>query len=135
MRNQQQIPSLSRTNGTYNGTTDVDTDREIDEIVCEILDDSTYVTMQLPTSMYIELQRMATFHQCSPLDIVARMVAQHIHSVHTRKEALTQLVESIQAQGGLDVPDDEEAFWEHMRKTRQEIYDEEYAHLYDHLYR
>ncbi len=52
----------------------------------------------------------------------------------SRQEALERLLISIQEQGGLDVPDDEDAFFAHMQTIRQEIYDEEYGHLYDHLY-
>jgi hypothetical protein len=47
-----------------------------------------------------------------------------------RRAALERLLVSIQEQGGLDVPDDEEAFFTHMQTIRQEIHDEEYGHLY-----
>lgn len=45
-------------------------------------------------------------------------------------EELEALRASIAAQGGLDVGETTEEIVEHMRRTRQEIWDAEYAHLY-----
>ncbi len=110
-------------------------EQAIDAIAEQLHDDSAYVTLEIPTSLYTELQALTHPMQCTPLDVVVRLVAERVYHMRARKEALERLITSIQEQGGLDVPDDEDELIEHMRKIRQEIYEEEYAHLYDHLYR
>ncbi len=46
------------------------------------------------------------------------------------REELAALQASIAAHGGLNVGDTTEEIVEHMRRTRQEVWDAEYAHLY-----
>jgi len=48
----------------------------------------------------------------------------------TWQEGLAQLQASIAAHGGLNVGETTEEIVEHMRRIRQEIFEEEYAHLY-----
>lgn len=116
--------------------TDMDDVRlEIDAIAHQLLNDPTHMTIELPISLYTELQTLARDEQCTALDVVAHLVARRIYQRRTWGEHWNALCASVQQHGGLDVPDDEEAFLEHMRTIRQDVYEEEYAHLYDHLYR
>jgi len=46
------------------------------------------------------------------------------------REELAALQASIAAHGGLNVGETTEEIVEHMRRTRQEVWDAEYAHLY-----
>lgn len=115
----------------------METPQEVYDIVGQLLNDSTYVTIELPTNLYTELETLAQAEQCSPTDIVAYIVAEHVYQRRSWAENWKDFCGMIQQQNGLDVPDpdDEEEFFAHMRKIRQEVYEEEYAHLYDHLYR
>lgn len=46
------------------------------------------------------------------------------------REELATLQASIAAHGGLNVGETTEEIVEHMRRTRKEVWDDEYAHLY-----
>ena len=46
------------------------------------------------------------------------------------REELAALQASIAAHGGLNVGETTEEIVEHMRRTRREVWDAEYAHLY-----
>ena len=81
-----------------------------------------------PTPAY-DVSTLARFKA----EIVAEVMAEL--AVHKReplswREGLALLQKQIAESGGLGFGDDPEAIVEQMRRTRQEVWDAEYAHLY-----
>jgi antitoxin (DNA-binding transcriptional repressor) of toxin-antitoxin stability system len=62
-------------------------------------------------------------------DVLAELTALR-ETPRSWREELAALQASIAAHGGLNVGETTEEIVEHMRRTRQEIWDAEYAHLY-----
>ncbi len=112
-----------------------ETHQTIQNLAQQWLGDSEHITIDIPASLYTELQQQAQDSQCTPLDIVAYAIAKERYQRLSWTEKWQALCDTVQQDGGLDVPNDEETFFAHMRKIREEVYEEEYAHLYDHLYR
>jgi 16S rRNA G1207 methylase RsmC len=91
--------------------------------------DTTTVTLQLPASVYTELQALARDEQTDPVEIIVRLVA-----MARRRRAwlrdLAALREQIRQDGGLQVGASKDDVVERMRQTRRDIFEAEYAHLY-----
>ena len=96
--------------------------------------DATTVTLQIPTSLYAELQSLGAEEQVNPVQVIARLV----ETARERRawlRDLTALREQIHRDGGLQVGETKEAVVEKLRKTRREVFEAEYAHLYESLER
>jgi len=87
------------------------------------------VTLELPSALYTDLQALAAEEDG---DLVA-LLSQWVKQARQRQSWLRgwkELQTLIEQQGGLQIGDTKEAVVEQMRKTRQEIFEAEYAHLY-----
>jgi len=84
------------------------------------------VTLELPSSLHTDLQALAAEQDG---DLVA-MLSLWVRQRQNWLRELCELRDLIQREGGLAVGDTKEKVVEHMRKTRQEIFEAEYAHLY-----
>ena len=62
-------------------------------------------------------------------EVLAKLTAMR-ETPRSWREELAALQASIAAHGGLNVGETTEEIVEHMRRTRQEVWDDEYAHLY-----
>ena len=87
------------------------------------------VPLQLPAALYAELQSLAQEEQTEPVVILSRLVA----AARLRRAwmgDLAALREQIAQDGGLRVGGTKEEVVERLRRTRREIFEAEYAHLY-----
>ncbi len=90
---------------------------------------STEVSIQLPAHLYAELQSLAAEAKTDPVGIIDRLVtAASQHRGWLRD--LAALREQIRQDGGLQVGASRDEVVERLRRTRQEIFEAEYAHLY-----
>jgi hypothetical protein len=87
------------------------------------------VTLELPASLHADLQSLATEEQT---DLV-EMLSQWVKLARQRRAWIRgwkELQTLVEQEGGLQVGTTREAIVEQMRKTRREIFEAEYAHLY-----
>jgi hypothetical protein len=87
------------------------------------------VMLELPSSLYTDLQALATEQD---VDLIT-MLNQWVKQVRQQQGWLRgwkELQALIEREGGLQVGATKEAVVKQMRKTRQEIFEAEYAHLY-----
>ncbi len=87
------------------------------------------IALEIPQSMYTELQSLAQEEQLDLLEMLAQWIKQ-AHQQRTWQQDLQALRDLIEQEGGLQVDSTKEEVVEQMRKTRQEIFEVEYAHLY-----
>jgi hypothetical protein len=90
---------------------------------------TTTVTLQLPASLYAELQALATDEQTDLVEVIACLVAMARQRRAWLRD-LRALREQIHQDGGLQVGTTKEQVVERLRQTRREIFETEYAHLY-----
>jgi hypothetical protein len=87
------------------------------------------ITLQLPISLYDQLQELAAEEQLEPVEVISRLVsAAYQHRGWLRD--LIALREQIRQDGGLQVGQSKEEVIKQLRQTRREIFEAEYAHLY-----
>jgi hypothetical protein len=91
--------------------------------------DKSPVTIQLPASLYAELQTLAADEQTDPVEVIRRLVAM-ANQRHAWRRDLTALRDQIREGGGLQIGTTKEEVVERLRQTRREIFEAEYAHLY-----
>jgi hypothetical protein len=91
--------------------------------------DKSPVTIQLPASLYAELQTLAADEQTDPVEVIRRLVA-IANQRHAWRRDLTALRDQIREAGGLQIGTTKEEVVERLRQTRREIFEAEYAHLY-----
>jgi hypothetical protein len=91
--------------------------------------DKSPVTIQLPASLYAELQTLAADEQTDPVEVIRRLVA-IANQRHAWRRDLTALRDQIREEGGLQIGTTKEEVVERLRQTRREIFEAEYAHLY-----
>jgi DNA anti-recombination protein RmuC len=91
--------------------------------------DKSPVTIQLPASLYAELQTLAADEQTDPVEVIRRLVAM-ANQRHAWRRDLTALRDQIREEGGLQIGTTKEEVVERLRQTRREIFEAEYAHLY-----
>lgn len=87
------------------------------------------VTLNLPRQLYTDLQSMAGETR---MDLV-EMLAHWTTLARQRRvwlRELQDLRDLIQQEGGLTVGNTKEEVVAQLRKTRQELFEAEYAHLY-----
>lgn len=92
-------------------------------------------SVELPTALYAELAQIAQEEQSDPVQVIAGWVrtvrqrqAWQRGWAELREQVQTHPSQEIQLSG--DKEADTEAIVEQMRRTRQEVFDTEYAHLY-----
>ncbi len=86
-------------------------------------------TLELPTQLYTDLQSLAEENQLDLVEMLARW-ATLARQRHAWIQGWDELGELIRQDGGLQVATTKEKVVEQMRKTRYEIFEAEYAHLY-----
>lgn len=91
--------------------------------------DKSPVTIQLPASLYAELQTLAADEQTDLVEVIRRLVAIANQRRAWRRD-LTALRDQIREEGGLQIGTTKEEVVERLRQTRREIFEAEYAHLY-----
>jgi hypothetical protein len=91
--------------------------------------DKSPVTIQLPASLYAELQTLAADEQTDLVEVIRRLVAMANQRRAWRRD-LTALRDQIREEGGLQIGTTKEEVVERLRHTRREIFEAEYAHLY-----
>jgi predicted transcriptional regulator len=87
------------------------------------------VTVRLPAGLYAELQTLAQEEQTEPVAILSQLV----QAARQRRAWLSDLAalrKQIEQDGGLQVGATREEVVERLRRTRREIFEAEYAHLY-----
>jgi len=87
------------------------------------------VALQLPASLYAELQSLAAEEQTDPVGLITRLIV----AANQRRAWLRNLAalrEQIRQDGGLQVGTTKDEVVERLRQTRREIFEAEYAHLY-----
>jgi len=87
------------------------------------------ITLEIPQSIYTELQLLAQEEQLDLIELLSQWV-KSARQHHAWQHDLQELRDLIQKEGGLQVGTTKEEVVEQMRKTRQEIFEAEYAHLY-----
>ncbi|MBN1484790.1 MAG: hypothetical protein JXA37_08720 [Chloroflexia bacterium] len=91
--------------------------------------DTETVALELPPHVYADLQSLALESGMDPVEMLMRWVAQ----ARQRREWIQgweELADLIRQEGGLQVGTTKDQVVEQMRRTRQEIFEAEYAHLY-----
>jgi hypothetical protein len=87
------------------------------------------VTIQLPASLHDELQALAADEQTDLVELISHLVSMASQRRGWLRD-LKALREQIRQDGGLDIGPTKEEIVELLRKTRREIFEAEYAHLY-----
>ena len=91
--------------------------------------DAKTVALELPASVYAELQSLATDEQIEPAEMVARLV-EMTRQRRVWLRDLAALRAQIRQDGGLQVGTTKDDVVERLRQTRHRIFEAEYAHLY-----
>jgi RNase adaptor protein for sRNA GlmZ degradation len=91
--------------------------------------DTTTVRLELPASLYADLQSLAVNGEQDLVEVIAGLV-----DTARRRRAWLRDVEALRTQvrddGGLHVGATKEQVVARMRQTRREIFEAEYSHLY-----
>ena len=87
------------------------------------------VTLELPVSVYEQLQELAAVEQKDPIEVITELV-DVAHQRQSWLRELEELQDLIREQGGLQISTNKEEMLEQLRQTRREIFEAEYAHLY-----
>ena len=87
------------------------------------------ITVELPTSVYKDLELLALEEQSDPVRVITRLVTAARQQRAWRRD-LDGLRRQIQKDGGLQVGSTQNEIVERLRQTRREIFEAEYAHLY-----
>ncbi len=91
--------------------------------------DTTFISVQLPASIYKKLQTLATEEHTDPVGLISQFVTEAFQRRQWLQD-LTVLRQQIQDENGLQIDDTKEEIIAQLRQTRQEIFKSEYAHLY-----
>jgi hypothetical protein len=91
--------------------------------------DRTTVKLELPASLYADLQSLAKNEEQNPVEVIAGLV-----ETARRRRAWLRDLEALRTEvrddGGLQVGSTKEQVVAQMRQTPREIFEAEYAHLY-----
>lgn len=87
------------------------------------------VTLELPETLYHQLETLAQQKDLSPVCLI-ELWLEIDQQQPSFQQKWTDLRTLIQTQGGLNVGETKEEIIEKLRQTRQEIFEEDYAHLY-----
>jgi len=94
---------------------------------------SQELVWEIPEDLYQELiWAQQELHYPNLLDFVAQAVQRRLAEVKHEawQHDLQQLQQQIHAAGGFKLGDTQEEVIAHLRDIRQQIFEEEYAHLY-----
>lgn len=91
--------------------------------------ESPLVTIQIPASLYAELQALAEEEHTTLAEVIERLLVPSRQRRAWLRD-LAALRERIQRDGGLQIGKTKEAVVEQMRETRRQIFEAEFAHLY-----
>ncbi len=91
--------------------------------------DTGTVTLELPTQLYADLQSLAEENQLDLVEMLARWITL-ARQRHAWIQGWKELGELVRQDDGLQIATTKEKVVEQMRKTRYEIFEAEYAHLY-----
>ncbi|GEM_PF-651226 len=87
------------------------------------------ITIQLPVDLYRELETLARAQQSDPIALLTELIRE-ARQQRSLRQVWDELCDQVQRDGGLKIGNTTEEIVEQMRKTRQEIFEAEYAHLY-----
>jgi len=87
------------------------------------------ITLELPIQVYTDLKALADEAQVDLVEMLRRW-AQLTKEQRSWRQTWEDLCQLVKEEGGLNVGATKEKVVEQMRKTRQEIFEAEYAHLY-----
>lgn len=87
------------------------------------------VTLKLPAGLYAELEELAAGSDSTPVEQIATLI-EDAKSRRAWLRALNDFSKEIQVNDNRDNEPDQEELMEQLRKTRREIFEAEYAHLY-----
>jgi len=87
------------------------------------------VKLNLPSDLYARLQQLASESDTIPTDLIARLVEDAFNRRDWLRD-LDELREQIKCEDNRETESDQEEFIEQLRKTRRDIFEAEYAHLY-----
>jgi 16S rRNA G1207 methylase RsmC len=91
--------------------------------------DTQTITLELSATAYENLQALAQAEQKEPGDVIAELLNAARQQSLWRQE-LAALRQQIRQDGGLNVGTTRNDVVNTLRKTRSEIFEAEYAHLY-----
>ncbi len=91
--------------------------------------DTNTVTVELPATLYADLQSLAEDQHLELVDMLSHWTEQ-ARQRRAWIEGWRELGELVRQEGGLQVGTTKEEIVGQMRKTRYEIWEAEYAHLY-----
>ncbi len=87
------------------------------------------VSVEIPFALYSKVEELAVEAETEPEDLIATLVEVGCQRTAWLRD-LQALQEQIKRDGGLRVGTSREEVVEQVRRTRREIFDAEYAHLY-----
>lgn len=87
------------------------------------------VTLKLPAGLYAELEELAADPDSTPVEQVATLI-EDAKSRRAWLRALNDFRNEIQENDNRETEPDQEELMEQLRKTRREIFEAEYVHLY-----
>ena len=87
------------------------------------------VTIQLPDLLYQELETIAIAKHSDPVTMISSWV-KSVQQCSQRLQEWQLLCADVQRAGGYPKDETIDQLVERLRKTREEIFEQEYAHLY-----
>ena len=87
------------------------------------------ITLELPVQVYTDLKFLADKAQIDLIELLRRWAVSTQEQL-AWQQGWDELRQLVKVEGGLDVGTTKEEVVEQMRKTRQELFEAEYAHLY-----
>lgn len=86
-------------------------------------------TLELPTTLFQQLKELADAQQTDLVTVMTHLISL-AHQRQNWLQNLEALRRDIRQSGGLSVGTTRESVVEHLRQTRRELFEAEYAHLY-----
>ena len=90
---------------------------------------TSQISIRLPKEVYDDLLSLKSASLTTPVQIITELVRE-ARQYHDWLEELTQLRARIREDGGLQIGTNENDVIETLRRTRETVFNEEYAHLY-----
>jgi len=100
----------------------------VDTTMNGVMDMDT-VTIQLPAHLYTELETLARAVESDPITLLGSLIRE-ARQERSLRRTWDELCDLVQRDGGLKIGNTTEEIVEQMRKTRHELFEAEYAHLY-----
>ncbi len=93
------------------------------------ISDDTFVTLQLPTRVFAELQALHDADSSDPVSIVTKLI-RDAHQQQAWQQTIALLRQQIIESGGLALPESDDDVVQQLRSTRRTPFADDYAHLY-----